>query len=401
MNDAAAPGHVYVIDKNYRVVYLDQAALRLFPAGRIGALCYKSFRGLTKPCEDCPCHFNKTEHVKQTVVFSARLDQWFEITCLKMEWFERGLCTLVSGRPIDNLGKNLFTALQNPSLYDELFELDLSNNTYKILYDEPDKYVLPAQKGSLTDLYTEVSNTMIHPNDRDRFCVFWDLNTLPERLESASAALSNEFRKLTPDGSWRWVSQTVTLIKRGGAGDAVALCFITDIDQEVRERESRAENGRIRLLRERDQVTGLYNTLTFHNKVEQLLTKEPNQTFEVLYLDIEHFRIYNEWHGLEAGNRILEAIARVLESAAKQFGGVAGYFGGDDFAAVVPRGTITEERVEHQLKLPPFDSEEAIGLQIALGVSTIDWPNTSVVTACDHAMTAMTSVKGAYEKRIA
>ena len=57
--------------------------------------------------------------------------------------------------------------------------------------------------------------------------------------------------------------------------------------------------------------------------------------------------------------------------------------------------------MESELKKEPFDSEDTIGFQPAFGVCAIDSPDVSVVTACDHAMIAMNSVKGAYTKRIA
>ena len=120
----------------------------------------------------------------------------------------------------------------------------------------------------------------------------------------------------------------------------------------------------------------------------------PETAYDAAYIDIEHFKIYNEWHGREAGDAILCAIAERIEAIAQRRGGIAGYLGGDDFTLIIPHGLITEERVEHELKQEPFDSEDTIGFQPAFGVCAFDRPDVSVVTACDHAMIAMNSVKG-------
>ena len=49
---------------------------------------------------------------------------------------------LFSGRPVDEHSRSLFTSLSEPSSYDELFELNLTDDAYKILYHEPGKFTI-------------------------------------------------------------------------------------------------------------------------------------------------------------------------------------------------------------------------------------------------------------------
>lgn len=51
---ASTQGHTYVIDQSYRVVYLDRAARRVFPGGRVGELCYECFRGQANRARTAP-----------------------------------------------------------------------------------------------------------------------------------------------------------------------------------------------------------------------------------------------------------------------------------------------------------------------------------------------------------
>lgn len=393
--------HTYVIDRDYRIVYMDQAAQRVFPNGEIGAYCYQSFRGATKPCEDCPWHDGNPDAATQTVIFSARSNIWYEITCLEVDWFDQGPCVLFSGRPVDDRSRSLFAALNEPSSYDELFEINVTNDTYKILYNEPSKYVMPAPEGALSTMFADMLENMISPEDRSRFLAFWDFDTLLPRIEEAGGSLRGEFRKRLCDGGWGWAAQTVVPVKRGESGETVVMCFIADIEDEVNARKERSESAQIRRLKERDQLTGLFNAATFYAKAEDLLEASPDRCYEAVYLDIEHFKLFNEWHGREAGDELLRAIADQLAVIAGRFDGIAGYLGGDDFALIMPCGVITEENVDSQLKLPPFDSENTIGFHPALGICRIDRSGGSISTACDHAMLAMATVKGTYAKRIA
>lgn len=400
-DDVPLQGHAYVIDRNYRVVYLDHAARRVFPGGRVGELCYECFREQSEPCHDCPWRPDEGQHALQTLIYSARLDQWYEITCLELEWFDKGPCVLFSSHPIDEHSRGLFGALSSSKTYDELFEFDLSGDAYKILYTEADKYAAHPEEGTLDTLIQDAVERLIHPDDGERFQTFWNLGTLNDRLTAAGGTLRSEFRKLLVDGTWSWTNHTIVSVKRGSKGEQVVMCFVSDIDEEVRRREARAEQSQLQHLREHDQLTGLYNAATFYDKAEQLVSDKPDAAFEAVYIDIAHFKIFNEWHGREAGDEILRAIASRLKDISERHDGIAGYLGGDDFVLVLPSGLISEKAVEEHLKNPPFDSEETIGFHPAFGVCAIDRSQASVVTACDHAMIATSSVKGTYTKRIA
>lgn len=397
---APQPGHTYVIDRSYRVVYMDRASRRVFPGGRIGALCYECFRGASEPCHDCPWQADTHASVNQTVIYSERLDQWYEITCVELEWLDEGPCVLFSGRSVDDSSRSLFTTLSEPSSYDELFEINVTGNAYKVLYSEPDKYVMPPSAGALDVMFADVLEHMIHPEDRARFIEFWNFETLLERIEQSGGALRAEFRKLLTAGGWGWAAQTIVSVKRGEGGETVVMCFISDIDDEVREREARAQDAQMLLLKERDPLTGLYNASTFFGKAHEFVADNPSKRYEAVYLDIEHFKLFNEWYGREAGDEALQSVAESIARLTRE-GGVAGYLGGDDFALILPQGTATQDLIDEDLRRKPLASEDALGFQPLAGVCPVEGKGDAIVTACDHAMIAMNSVKSVYGKRIA
>ena len=347
-------GHVYAIDQEHRLVYIDQQARRVFPHARLGSLCYTTMRDTDAPCTDCPLNDLGDEVTCQSVIYSTRLDRWFEITCSRIDWPGHGTCTLFASQPAGDHGRNLFYSFSQPSSYDELFEINVSGNSYKILYHEPDKFVIPALEGSLDRMFQEVLDGMIAPEDRERFADFWDFDTLLERIEHEGGSLRGEFRKKRTDGAWCWVAQTVVPVKRGIGGETVVMCFIADIDDIKRSDLSRlAEDGDIQQLVEKDLLTNLYNATTFYERAEEQVAASPDTAYEAVYVDIEHFKIFNEWHGWDKGDDLLRALGEQLGGLAKQHGGVAGYLGGDDFALLLPRGTVTERCVEKEAGQAP------------------------------------------------
>lgn len=393
-------GHTYVIDRDHHVVYMDRAARRVFPGGCVGALCYKCFRGASEPCDDCPWQPDSDSNVNQTVIYSERADQWYEITCVELEWLDHGPCVLFSGRPVNDGSRSLFAALREPSSYDELLEVNITGNSYKVLFAEPDKYAMPPFEGALDEMFANMLEHMIHPEDRERFLEFWDFETLHDRIKHAGGALRGEFRKRLVSGAWGWAAQTIMSVKRGDGGQTVVMCFTSDIDEDVREREAYAQNSQIKTLKERDPLTGLYNASTFYGKAANLVEANPGARFEAIYADIEHFKLFNEWYGREAGDKALRSMAERIAQLARSNKGVAGYLGGDDFALVLPEGIVHEDNAAQLLQRQPLDTEDTVGFQPVVGVCPIGRGEEAVVTACDHAMIAMNSAKGAFTKRL-
>lgn len=152
---------------------------------------------------------------------------------------------------------------------------------------------------------------------------------------------------------------------------------------------------------ERDSLTNLYNPHVFFGKAEELINNNPDVTYDVLSVDIEHFKIFNERYGRDAGDVVLKTIAHELFSLRKKYTGVVGYFGGDDFIIILPHDTIAPEKIFNQLSEAINGPDYDIECLPAIGLTTIDDPSVPISTYCDHAMTAMSFVKGSYSSRIA
>ena len=77
-----------------------------------------------------------------------------------------------------------------------------------------------------------------------------------------------------------------------------------------------------------NSLTGLPERLDFLRQVQQLLTEKKLNGWCVLSIDIEHFKLFNNWYGQVQGDELLHTIGHQLAQLAKENDYIAGYFGG-------------------------------------------------------------------------
>lgn len=75
-------------------------------------------------------------------------------------------------------------------------------------------------------------------------------------------------------------------------------------------------------------LTGLPGNISITEwMVKSLLQDE----FSVLYIDLDHFKAYNDTYGFKEGDRMIQATAELLKREALRMNGFLGHIGGDDF----------------------------------------------------------------------
>lgn len=92
-----------------------------------------------------------------------------------------------------------------------------------------------------------------------------------------------------------------------------------------------------------DPLTGLANRELFSDKLEEALAARVGGTFVgVMLIDIDGFKVLNDTHGHEAGDRFLQAVAAAV-SDELGVAGLVGRLGGDEFVVLVPSARSTDE----------------------------------------------------------
>ncbi len=122
----------------------------------------------------------------------------------------------------------------------------------------------------------------------------------------------------------------------------------------------------------RDELTGLYNRRGFMTLAEQhwRLALRLQQSFAVLYVDVDNFKQINDTFGHAQGDLALPAIARVLEDTFRD-SDILARFGGDEFVALLTNCSAVAARaalVRLQTRLDRSNANGTERYQIALSV---------------------------------
>lgn len=110
--------------------------------------------------------------------------------------------------------------------------------------------------------------------------------------------------------------------------------LFAEISPEENLRERMAELERRSLL---DLLTGVPNRRYLDSELAALfaLWQKSGVPFGVLFFDIDHFKRFNDNHGHDIGDRVLETTAKTLVSAVRPFD-VIGRWGGEEFVGLFP-----------------------------------------------------------------
>lgn len=98
------------------------------------------------------------------------------------------------------------------------------------------------------------------------------------------------------------------------------------------------ENERVETLAVTDPLTTLYNRLKFDEVFRLMLLREnwePNNTFAIILIDIDHFKKVNDTYGHLIGDRILVLVAEALRTTVR-VGDIVARWGGEEFIVLIP-----------------------------------------------------------------
>jgi diguanylate cyclase (GGDEF)-like protein len=120
-----------------------------------------------------------------------------------------------------------------------------------------------------------------------------------------------------------------------------------------------------------DHLTGLFNSRSFHIRLEdEIAHADHNATdLSLLFIDLDHFKEVNDRYGHLAGSWTLREVARLLSENAPPAAVLARY-GGDEFVAILPgsdihRAVQTAEELRRLIAEASMFDAEAEGEQTA------------------------------------
>jgi diguanylate cyclase (GGDEF)-like protein len=140
------------------------------------------------------------------------------------------------------------------------------------------------------------------------------------------------------------------------------------------------ENRLLNDIAERDGLTGLYNRRMFDSLTNRLWlqAQRDQEALQIILVDIDHFKAYNDLYGHQAGDNCIRRVASIIARATKRPFDFCARYGGEEFALVLyaPSGTdptALPERIRREtmaLDIPHAHAETAEMLTISIGSAT-------------------------------
>ena len=131
----------------------------------------------------------------------------------------------------------------------------------------------------------------------------------------------------------------------------------------------------------RDPLTGLFNRRYLEESLllEMQRARRSNSPFSILMLDLDHFKRFNDTHGHEAGDIVLQTLGRFVQRHVRG-GDIACRYGGEEFTLVLP-GTSLEQAQQRAEELcagirtlqVEFNGSSLGPLSFSIGIAT--FPN--------------------------
>ena len=103
-----------------------------------------------------------------------------------------------------------------------------------------------------------------------------------------------------------------------------------------------AANRELEKMASSDGLTGLYNRRHFDRclDVEWRRARREGKPISLIVIDVDCFKLYNDYYGHLAGDDCLKAIATLLKKCAMRPGDLAARYGGEEFVILMPRTGI-------------------------------------------------------------
>ncbi|MCC7072390.1 MAG: diguanylate cyclase [Deltaproteobacteria bacterium] len=176
---------------------------------------------------------------------------------------------------------------------------------------------------------------------------------------------------------------------------------------EDRTKQLREANAELEKLALRDGLTGLYNHRFFQEAMTQELARAARygNPLSLIFIDVDHFKNYNDLCGHPAGDTLLKELGRLLTATqdAPEFrfrgrlSDIVSRYGGEEFCIILPMtdgagALVRADRVREMIAAHPFERREVQPngvISVSIGVAS--YPKDAIdkvglIKAADDAM---------------
>jgi len=186
--------------------------------------------------------------------------------------------------------------------------------------------------------------------------------------------------------------------------------LVTDIT-ELTAAKGDLEVTNAKLLKESttDFLTGLANRRVFTERSEAAFRRfqETGDAYSLIVMDLDNFKLINDCHGHEIGDRVLRAMGEILGGQLRGLDDLAARLGGEEFAVLCP-GRFTENslqemagRIRAQINKTTVDAPQGqVSFTSSFGIASVTAGDTSWTGAFARADSALYEAKETGKNRI-
>ncbi|HVX40863.1 MAG TPA: sensor domain-containing diguanylate cyclase [Gemmatimonadaceae bacterium] len=156
-------------------------------------------------------------------------------------------------------------------------------------------------------------------------------------LETEGHVREFEIELRRPDGERRIVLDTCYLIRDPDTGEAFIHGILVDITAR------KQLEARLVEMSTHDALTGALNR-HFLMQVEEQFARDPEQRCGCIFVDIDHFKVYNDRYGHHEGDEVLKRMARFLMRYVRAEEAVL-RVGGDEFVVMLVNADAVATRL--------------------------------------------------------
>ncbi|HKZ16133.1 MAG TPA: sensor domain-containing diguanylate cyclase [Geobacteraceae bacterium] len=158
-----------------------------------------------------------------------------------------------------------------------------------------------------------------------------------------------------------------------------------------------------------DHLTGLYNHRYLRNRLEEELNRSTRNelNLSIIFIDIDFFKIYNDFCGHLAGDAALKKTADILRAFVRDMDVVVRY-GGEEFCIVLPdtskeEAVVVAERIRQEIEKEKFPNEENLPhgrLTASIGIASFPEDGHTFTTLVHSADLALYRAKANGRNRV-
>jgi diguanylate cyclase (GGDEF)-like protein len=155
------------------------------------------------------------------------------------------------------------------------------------------------------------------------------------------------------------------------------MCVLSATRVERLMRTTFIETQLLNDIAERDGLSGLYNRRMFDTLTRRLWqqAQREHESLQVILVDIDHFKRFNDLYGHQAGDDCIRKVAAVIARAARRPLDFCARYGGEEFALVLyaPSGVdpaVLPEQLRRDImaqSVPHADSDAANVITVSIG----------------------------------